>query len=109
MSGNTDIRQLQSLCDERDALVAENQRLTHERDFLQRELGFKNTLRQENQRLRDALETACDVAIWMSGASAFAPDGEAAEHWPKQRERLYTAMEALPTGAALPGTPSEDR
>jgi hypothetical protein len=41
-----------------DALVAETQRLEHERDFLQRELGFKNTLRQENRRLRAALAVA---------------------------------------------------
>ncbi len=44
-----------------DALLAENQRLEHERDFLQRELGFKNTQRQEIQRLRDAL---AGIARW---------------------------------------------
>ncbi len=46
----------------RDALLAENQRLEHERNFLQRELGFKNTMRAENQRLREALERIEQVA-----------------------------------------------
>ncbi len=46
------------------ALLAENQRLEHERNFLQRELGFKNTQRQEIQRLRDALDgTREDLAM----------------------------------------------
>lgn len=34
-------------------LQIENERLEHERNFLQRELGFKNTMKAENQRLRE--------------------------------------------------------
>lgn len=42
--------------------------------------------------LEAALNEAIELAIWMSGASAFGPDGEAGEAWPAQRERLYAAM-----------------
>lgn len=41
----------------------------------------------------EALGEVIDVAIWMSGSSSFGKDGEAGEHWPKQRERLYAAMD----------------
>jgi len=103
-----------------DALVAERDELRRkalvahevvaERDVLQRivdsqgiELAAeKHAHRKDNehllaevQRLRDALEAACGVAIWMSGAEAFSPEGEASEGWVKQREKLYEAMAAL--------------
>lgn len=45
--------------------------------------------------LKMALAEVCDVAIWMSGADAFGPSGEAAEGWPSQRDRLHKALAVL--------------
>ena len=50
---------------------------------------------ERHDALKMALAEACDVAIWMSGADAFGPQGEAAEGWPAQRDRLHKALAVL--------------
>ena len=40
------------------------------------------------QELREALEDACDVAIWLTGAT----DLSGVEGWPNMRERLVRAV-----------------
>lgn len=50
---------------------------------------------ERGDELKMALAEVCDVAIWMSGASAFAPEGEAGEGWLTERDRLHKALEVL--------------
>lgn len=64
-------------------------------DEIQHYMEATSRLTGERQELKEALETACDVAIWMSGSPSFSPEGEAHDGWVKQRERLYEAMAVL--------------
>lgn len=59
----------------------------------------------ERDRYRNALEQACDVAIWMSGSSDFSPEGVAHEGWLKMREQLNGALAVLVAARAALATP----
>jgi hypothetical protein len=65
--------------------------------------------RPTRAELLDALDNACDVAVWMSGSDDFAPEGKAGRYWAEDaRPRLFAALDACRRERELRPAPIED-